>query len=173
MLAEFYGSQTLKFTYAQTVECRCGENIDSRDWFLCMNLREVTGGKKRKGVTAMKTVKMGTAKMHLCYIFIAVYCCGVTPVSTSAFIYWQCNGDQRINYILLKVLENHEMISGVCMELQRDCADWSWKPEYIIPVHFRRRKVEESVGISSTVFCRENTDSQTALGAFKWTSSAW
>lgn len=66
-----------------------------------MNLREVTGGKKRKGVTAMKTVKMGMAKMQLCYIFITVYCCGVTSVSTSAFIYFQCNGDQRVSYILL------------------------------------------------------------------------
>lgn len=58
-------------------------------------------GNKRMRMTAMKTVKMGMAKMQLCYIFIAVNCCGVISVSTSAFIYFQCNGDQKFIYILL------------------------------------------------------------------------
>lgn len=70
-----------------------------------MNPKEFTGGRKKR-VTAMKMVKMGMAKMQLYYILIAVYCCGVTSVSTSAFIYFQCNGDQKISSFLLQTMQH-------------------------------------------------------------------
>lgn len=71
-----------------------------------MNLKEVTGGRKKKIVTAMEMVRMGMAKMQLYYILTAVYCCGVTSVSTSAFMYFQCNGDQKLSSFLLQTMHH-------------------------------------------------------------------
>jgi len=68
-----------------------------------MNLSEVIAFiyGEEKALTAMKTVKQGTAKIQLYYTFLMVYCCGVASVSKSAFIYFQCNADKKTSYILL------------------------------------------------------------------------
>lgn len=64
-----------------------------------MNLSEVTvfiyGEQKEEALTAMKRVKWHGKNAAL------LHSCGVTSVSKSAFIYFQCNADEKMNYILL------------------------------------------------------------------------
>lgn len=64
-----------------------------------MNLSEVTvfihGEEKEEALTAMKRVKRHGKNAAL------LHSRRVASVSKSAFIYFQCNADQKINYILL------------------------------------------------------------------------